>query len=155
GRRRARPADGQHALHPPRCERPRSLHDRHRAHQLDDRHSDAALATDVDTMAIDIRAKIEGRDLCKTYVSARTGEKVQALNNVSFAIGSNEFVGIVGPSGCGKSTLLSLVAGFNKPTAGEVLVDGVPVTAPDPQRGVMFQDYALFPWRTVLGNVEF
>jgi NitT/TauT family transport system ATP-binding protein len=100
-------------------------------------------------------AKIEGRGLCKTYVSARTGEKVQALTNVSFAIGPNEFVSIVGPSGCGKSTLLSLVAGFTTPTTGEVLVDGVAVAAPDPQRGVMFQDYALFPWRTVLGNVEF
>ncbi len=106
-------------------------------------------------MAIDMPAKIEGRGLCKTYVSARTGEKIQALNNVSFVIGVNEFVSIVGPSGCGKSTLLSLVAGFAAPTSGEVLVDGVTVTAPDPQRGVMFQDYALFPWRTVLGNVEF
>jgi NitT/TauT family transport system ATP-binding protein len=106
-------------------------------------------------MAIDLRTKIEGRGLCKTYVSARTGEKIQALNNVSFGIGANEFVSIVGPSGCGKSTLLSLVAGFTTPTSGEVLVDGVSVAAPDPQRGVMFQDYALFPWRTVLGNVEF
>jgi NitT/TauT family transport system ATP-binding protein len=106
-------------------------------------------------MAIDMRAKIEARALSKTYVSSRTGEKVQALNNLSFAIGANEFVSIVGPSGCGKSTLLSLVAGFAAPTTGEVLVDGVAVKGPDPQRGVMFQDYALFPWRTVLGNVEF
>jgi NitT/TauT family transport system ATP-binding protein len=106
-------------------------------------------------MAVAMNAKIEGRGLGKTYVSARTGEQVQALSNVSFAIGANEFVSIVGPSGCGKSTLLSLVAGFAKPTIGEVLVDGVAVTAPDPRRGVMFQDYALFPWRTVMGNVEF
>jgi NitT/TauT family transport system ATP-binding protein len=106
-------------------------------------------------MAIDMAAKIEGRALSKTYVSSRSGEKIQALNNVSFVIGANEFVSIVGPSGCGKSTLLSLVAGFAAPTAGEVLVDGKAVRGPDPQRGVMFQDYALFPWRTVLGNVEF
>jgi len=106
-------------------------------------------------MAAAMNAKIEGRGLGKTYISTRTGERVQALNNVSFTIAPNEFVSIVGPSGCGKSTLLSLVAGFSAPTTGEILVDGVAVSAPDPRRGVMFQDYALFPWRTVMGNVEF
>jgi NitT/TauT family transport system ATP-binding protein len=99
--------------------------------------------------------KIEARALSKTYVSSRTGERVEALRDVSFRIAPHEFVGIVGPSGCGKSTLLSLVAGFARPTSGEVLADGEPVAGPDPRRGVMFQDYALFPWRTVLGNVEF
>ena len=102
-----------------------------------------------------MKAKIEGRGLCKTYVSARTGDEVEALRDVSFRIMPNEFVSIVGPSGCGKSTLLSLVAGFAAPTAGEILVDGSAVAGPDPRRGVMFQEYALFPWRTVLGNVEF
>ena len=102
-----------------------------------------------------MNAKIEGRALSKTYVSSRTGEKVEALRDVSFRILPHEFVGIVGPSGCGKSTLLSLVAGFATPTSGQVLADGVPIAGPDPRRGVMFQDYALFPWRTVLGNVEF
>jgi NitT/TauT family transport system ATP-binding protein len=99
--------------------------------------------------------KIEGRGLCKTYVSTRTGDAVEALRDVSFSIMPNEFVSIVGPSGCGKSTLLSLVAGFAAPSAGQVLVDGRAVTGPDPLRGVMFQEYALFPWRTVIGNVEF
>jgi len=80
---------------------------------------------------------------------------VEALRDISFRIMPNEFVGIVGPSGCGKSTLLSLVAGFTAVTTGQVLVDGTAVTGPDPRRGVMFQEYALFPWRTVLGNVEF
>ena len=102
-----------------------------------------------------MNAKIEGRGLCKTYVSARTGDRVEALRDISFRIMPNEFVSIVGPSGCGKSTLLSLVAGFTAPTAGDVLFDGAAVTGPDPRRGVMFQEYALFPWRTVLGNVEF
>jgi len=102
-----------------------------------------------------MNAKIEGRALSKTYVSARTGERVEALRDVSFRILPHEFVSIVGPSGCGKSTLLSLLAGFVTPSSGEVLADGVPITGPDPRRGVMFQDYALFPWRTVLGNVEF
>src|SRR2546423_12213877 len=102
-----------------------------------------------------MNAKIEARALSKTYVSARTGEHVEALRDVSFGVLPHEFVSIVGPSGCGKSTLLSLVAGFVAPSSGDVLADGVAVTAPDPRRGVMFQDYALFPWRTVIGNVEF
>jgi len=102
-----------------------------------------------------MNAKIEARALSKTYVSARTGEHVEALRDVSFRIVPHEFVSIVGPSGCGKSTLLSVVAGFVTPTSGEALADGVPIVRPDPRRGVMFQDYALFPWRTVLGNVEF
>ena len=100
-------------------------------------------------------AKIEVSGVSKTYVSARTGDEVEALRDVSFRIEPNEFVAIVGPSGCGKSTLLSLIAGFATPSAGTILVDGAPVTGPDPGRGVMFQDYALFPWRTVAGNVEF
>jgi NitT/TauT family transport system ATP-binding protein len=100
-------------------------------------------------------AKVEARGVGKTYVSARTGEAVEALRDVSFRVEPHEFVAIVGPSGCGKSTLLSLVAGFTEPTAGEVLADDSRVKGPDPRRGVMFQDYALFPWRTVRGNVEF
>jgi ABC-type nitrate/sulfonate/bicarbonate transport system ATPase subunit len=105
-------------------------------------------------MAVTMSAKIEARGLCKTYVSARTGDEVEALRDISFRIMPNEFVSIVGPSGCGKSTLLSLVAGFTTPTTGQVLVDGTAVAGPDPRRGVMFQEYALFPWRTVLGNVQ-
>lgn len=99
--------------------------------------------------------KIELRGISKTYVSARTGENVEALRDVSFDMGAHEFVSIVGPSGCGKSTLLSLVAGFASPSAGEIRVDGAVVAGPDPKRGVVFQDYALFPWRTVRGNIEF
>jgi NitT/TauT family transport system ATP-binding protein len=102
-----------------------------------------------------MNAKIEARALSKTYVSTRTGERVEALRDVSFRIVPHEFVSIVGPSGCGKSTLLSLAAGFIVPSSGEVLAEGARITGPDPRRGVMFQDYALFPWRTVLGNVEF
>jgi len=100
-------------------------------------------------------AVVELSHVGKVYVSARDGVRVEALADIDFAIRRGEFLTIVGPSGCGKSTLLSLVAGFNVPTSGEVLFQGRPVTGPGPDRGVMFQDYALFPWRTVAGNVEF
>jgi NitT/TauT family transport system ATP-binding protein len=100
-------------------------------------------------------AAIAVRSVGKTYVSARTGESIEALRDVGFAVRPGEFVAVVGPSGCGKSTLLSLIAGFAQPSSGAVLFDGKPVAGPGPERGVMFQDYALFPWRTVLGNVEF
>jgi len=100
-------------------------------------------------------AIVELSHVSKVYVSARDGARVEALADIDFAIRRGEFLTIVGPSGCGKSTLLSLVAGFNVPTSGEVLFQGRTVTGPGPDRGVMFQDYALFPWRTVAGNVEF
>lgn len=79
----------------------------------------------------------------------------QVLKDVSFQVEPHEFVCILGHSGCGKSTLLNLIAGFMQPDQGEILVDGVPVRGPDKSRGVVFQDHALFPWYTVLQNVEF
>jgi NitT/TauT family transport system ATP-binding protein len=94
-------------------------------------------------------------DVSKTYVSPRTGERVEALRGINLTIQSHEFVAIVGPSGCGKSTLLALVAGLLKPTSGRIFFDGVTVSRPGPERGVLFQDYALFPWLTVQDNVEF
>jgi NitT/TauT family transport system ATP-binding protein len=102
-----------------------------------------------------MKTLVELRGVGKTYVSARDGQRVLALDGIDFALRRGEFLTVVGPSGCGKSTLLSLIAGFNPPTQGSILFDGRPVIGPGPERGVMFQDYALFPWRTVLGNVEF
>ena len=98
---------------------------------------------------------LEVSGIGKSYVSARTGEAVEALAGIDLQVRRGEFLAIVGPSGCGKSTLLALTAGFIAPSKGEVRFKGVPVTGPAPERGVMFQDYALFPWKTVAGNIEF
>ena len=78
-----------------------------------------------------------------------------ALANIDLEVREGEFLCVVGPSGCGKSTLLSLVAGHDHPTAGEVWTDGEPVREPGPDRMVIFQEHALFPWLTVRQNVEF
>ncbi len=100
-------------------------------------------------------ALLSCRDLSMEYVNARSGERVRALGPVDFEIADGEFVAIVGPSGCGKSTLLGIIAGLVRPSGGEVRLDGAPVTGPGPERGVCFQDYALFPWMSVLDNVAF
>lgn len=89
------------------------------------------------------------------YVDAYTGETVTAVGDVSFTIEQSEFVAVLGPSGCGKTTVLNIVAGFQTQTGGTVLVGGKEVTGPSPERGVVFQSFALFPWKTVLANVTF
>jgi NitT/TauT family transport system ATP-binding protein len=97
--------------------------------------------------------KIVIEHLSKSYYG-RKGETV-ALRDVNLTINQNEFVCVVGPSGCGKTTLLNIIAGLEDATSGTVTVDGNPVTGPGKERGVVFQQYALFPWKTVLKNVEF
>jgi NitT/TauT family transport system ATP-binding protein len=84
-----------------------------------------------------------------------TTHPTPALLDISLEVHTNEFVCLLGPSGCGKSTLLNIVAGFIPPSVGRVLADGTAVAAPGPDRGVVFQEYALFPWLTVEENVEF
>ncbi|WP_158921318.1 ABC transporter ATP-binding protein [Acidisphaera sp. S103] len=86
---------------------------------------------------------------------ATRGSIVQAVKSVSLTVQPNEFVSLIGPSGCGKSTLLNIVAGFAKASSGQALLDGVPITGPGSERGVVFQQYSLFPWLTVRKNVEF
>jgi NitT/TauT family transport system ATP-binding protein len=85
----------------------------------------------------------------------RDGSPRDALSEVSLEVEAGEFVCLLGPSGCGKTTLLNLVAGFDRPTSGRVLAHGREVIGPDASRMCIFQSYALFPWRSVLGNVEY
>ncbi len=72
-----------------------------------------------------------------------------ALDNINLDVQREEFICLLGPSGCGKSTLLNAVAGFSSPTSGAILIDGMEVISPGPDRGMVFQEYALFPWMTV------
>jgi NitT/TauT family transport system ATP-binding protein len=95
------------------------------------------------------------RNLHKTYFDLNMGSRVTAVQDVSLHVREGEFVAIVGPSGCGKSTILNMVAGFLPATKGEVLVGDRPVKGPGPDRGVVFQNFALFPWKTVIDNVGF
>ncbi|HJC63675.1 MAG TPA: ABC transporter ATP-binding protein [Candidatus Blautia merdavium] len=98
-----------------------------------------------------IKVSIQGIE--KKY-QTRKGE-VTALSGVNFDIRENEFICVIGPSGCGKSTLLNIIAGLLEPTSGQILVDGKPIRGTGTDRGVVFQQYALFPWLTVKKNVEF
>jgi len=91
----------------------------------------------------------------KTFMEKRGGTSTVALRDFSLSIGDGEFVCLVGPSGCGKTTLLKLVAGLEHASLGAIYIDGKPVTSPGPDRGLVFQDFALFPWRDVIGNVAF
>ena len=93
-------------------------------------------------------------DNVRKVFNTRNGEMV-ALNGVSLDIHDNEFICVVGPSGCGKSTLLNIIAGLTEPTSGKVYCDGKEVTGTGTERGVVFQQYALFPWLTVKKNVMF
>lgn len=98
-------------------------------------------------------AKVEIDGVRKVFQTSR-GEVV-ALNDTSLSIANNEFICVVGPSGCGKTTLLNILAGLDAPTSGEVRIDGATIDGPSSERGVVFQQYALFSWLTVRQNVEF
>jgi NitT/TauT family transport system ATP-binding protein len=97
--------------------------------------------------------KVQAERVSKVYVT-RQGPML-AVQDLTLEMRHEHFVCLLGPSGCGKSTLLSMIAGFVTPTSGRILVDGTPVTRPGRDRGVVFQEYVLFPWRTARQNVEF
>ncbi|TFW10731.1 ABC transporter ATP-binding protein [Massilia arenosa] len=88
-------------------------------------------------------------------VFATGGREVVALKDIELTVPAGQFVCLLGPSGCGKSTLLNAIAGFSPPTSGTILAGGQPVVEPGPDRGMVFQEYALFPWMTVADNIAF
>ncbi|MFU8814008.1 MAG: ABC transporter ATP-binding protein [Pseudomonadales bacterium] len=96
---------------------------------------------------------LEVKQLTKTFDSR--GGPLTALKDVDFRVHQREFVCVIGASGCGKSTLIRILAGLESASSGEVLLDGRPVHGPSPDRGMVFQGYTLFPWRTVKKNVMF
>ena len=107
-----------------------------------------ALSSDSSTSR-EAREKITIQNVSRSYESTR------ALADVSVSVAEGEFCCVVGPSGCGKTTLLRAIAGLDDPDGGSILVGGDPVTGPGLDRGMVFQEYALFPWRTVRGNIRF
>ena len=81
--------------------------------------------------------------------------RLNVVEDVNYDIDDGDFIAVIGPSGCGKTTMMSMLAGFQKPTTGTVLFDGAPVRGPGPERGVIFQEYGVFPWLTVKQNIAF
>jgi len=96
---------------------------------------------------------LEIRNVRKWFES--NGRRLMVIDGVSFTVREGEFISILGPSGCGKTTLLRIIAGLEKQEEGEILLRGKPIVGPGQDRAMVFQDYALFPWRNVLGNVLF
>ncbi|MDA9413890.1 ABC transporter ATP-binding protein [Bradyrhizobium sp. CCBAU 25360] len=95
------------------------------------------------------------KDFVARGEAGRPPDRFTALENITLDVRAGEFLALVGPSGCGKSTLLDLLGGLTTPTSGRILLDGRPITGPGRDRGIVFQQYALFPWRTAAENVEF
>lgn len=96
---------------------------------------------------------LEIKNIGKTFTN--NGAENEVLRDISFSVEKGEFISLLGPSGCGKTTLLTIIAGFQKPDSGEILVEDRKVTKPGPDRGFVFQNYALFPWMNLKHNITF
>ncbi len=99
--------------------------------------------------------KLRFNNVTKEFMAPRTGKHTLAVSGFDLAIEAGEFICVVGPSGCGKSTVMNMVAGLDMPSSGSIELNATLVTEPGAERGVMFQDYALFPWLTVQENIGF
>ena len=97
--------------------------------------------------------KLEVRDLVQTRITT-SGQSVTAVDHVTFEVATGEFVCLLGPSGCGKTSILNILAGLDRPFSGEARLDGHPISGPGPDRAVLFQEPALFPWLSVAANIE-
>jgi NitT/TauT family transport system ATP-binding protein len=100
-------------------------------------------------------SKVEVKGLAKTFEAMNKSAATEVLKDINLEIRDGEVLCLLGPSGCGKTTILNILAGFQQPTTGEVVVAGKLVDKPGPDRGVIFQEHGLFPWRTVLENILF
>lgn len=100
-------------------------------------------------------SEIKVRNVSKSFYTGKDKKLLKVLENINFSVFKGEFFCIIGPSGCGKTTLLNLLGGFEKPTKGKILVESKEVNEPQKKYFTLFQDYALFPWKTVLQNVCF
>jgi len=98
---------------------------------------------------------LELTSISKVYSQAHTGETLEALRDISLTVEAGTFVSIIGPSGCGKTTLLRIICGLERPTGGTILLGGKQIEKPDGSIGLIFQEFALFPWRNVIDNIGF
>jgi NitT/TauT family transport system ATP-binding protein len=99
--------------------------------------------------------RVSVKNVSRIFTKKEDGTGTEALRNVSFDVDDGEFICLLGPSGCGKTTLLRIIAGLEVLSLGEITLNGDLITGPDPKRGMVFQQYSLFPWRTVLDNITF
>ena len=100
-------------------------------------------------------ADLTCKDLCMTFTNQQSGAKVEALSDINFTLKKGELLSVLGPSGCGKTTLLNMIAGFLNPSHGEMSLNNLPIDGPSVERGMVFQQGALFEWLTVSKNVDF
>jgi NitT/TauT family transport system ATP-binding protein len=101
-----------------------------------------------------MKRRIVLQDVCKHFATP-SGSLLSAVDRVSLTVHDGEFISIIGPSGCGKTTLLNMIAGFEHASSGTITLDGRPVTGPGAERGVIFQEYGIFPWLSVRDNIAF